>query len=99
MISGRRIMKQHQNVHQGQYHWLVNLAASSLILFAVVGSVSLFVPELKQSSIELHTQANTIRQNEFDRSYLRQASPDKEILNIKPKPENDAFTRVRKVTA
>lgn len=92
-------MNQHQNFHQGQYHWLVNLAASSLILFAVVGSVSLFAPEIKQSAITPHTQANTIRQDDFDRSYLHQASPDKEILNLKPKTENNAFTRVRKVTA
>jgi hypothetical protein len=92
-------MKQHQNFHQGQYHWLVNLAASSLILFAVVGSVSLFVPEIKQSAIMPVTQATTIPQHEFDRSYLHQASPDKEILNIKPKAENNAFTRVKKVTA
>ncbi|MCB5206573.1 hypothetical protein [Methylovorus mays] len=91
-------MHKHQNFHQGQYHWLVNLAASSLILFAVVGSVSLFAPEIRQSATT-HSQANIIRQDDFDRSYLHQASPDKEILNLKPKAENNAFTRVRKVTA
>lgn len=92
-------MNHHQNFHHGQYHWLVNLAASSLILFAVVGSVSLFVPEIKPSAVAPHTEATTIQQDAFDRSYLQQASPDKEILNIKPKAENNAFTRVRKVTA
>lgn len=93
-------MKKNQNIqHHGQYHWLVNLAASSLILFAVVGSLSLFVPELKHSAITPDAHVNTIRQNEFDRSYLHQASPDREILNIKPKTESNAFTRVKKVTA
>lgn len=92
-------MNNHQNFHHGQFHWLVNLAASSLILFAVVGSVSLFVPEIQQSSIAAPSQANTIQQDTLDRSYLHQASPDREILNLKPKAENNAFTRVRKVTA
>jgi len=93
-------MKKQQNVqHQGQYHWLVNLAASSLIMFAVVGSLSLFVPEIKHSSAKPDHHVNMIKQDEFDRSYLRQASPDREILNIKPKAESNIFTRVKKVIA
>lgn len=81
-------------------NWLTNTAAISLIIFSVVGSISMLMPYSAQSGTQNGDTRQLIAPKQHPMSYTLHGMTEKDAMSFKKDPnQNNVFKSVKRVTA
>lgn len=87
-------------MHSFKHNWLTNTAAVSLIIFSVVGSISMLMPYSGQGPQDTQTVARQIiAPKQHPMSYTLHDLTEKDAMSFKKDPNSNTFKAVRRVTA